>query len=288
VTDRREKELADLGFAPLVHCKGTDYAAFFSVQSCQKQKMYDREEANAYTRLFTQLPYTLAISRFAHYMKAMMHDKIGSYMTRGDCERFLNGWIQRYVTTDDQPSLSVLEEAERPAVREEVNGRHREAMNHLGRALVAKAENRNDQFRESLRLAYEHERKAADAISQFNIEPTRAVLHRSAATLALQCGQPAAAALLAHRGLAGRPPERIAEELAQLLQQLPPSAKLNESSNPHTAARRPLRSARVSVQDIFGAPGVYRVIAFLEPYFQLEDGSGPLRVAVDLPAAVRC
>ncbi len=101
ITDRREKELADMGLVPLVHCKGTDYAAFFSVQSCQKAKMYDKEAANANARLSAQLPYILAVSRFAHYMKTIMRDKIGSFMSRGDCERFLNKWIMRYVTEDD-------------------------------------------------------------------------------------------------------------------------------------------------------------------------------------------
>ncbi len=107
ITDRREKELADLGFAPLVHCKGTDYAAFFSVQSCQKAKMYDKEAANANARLSTQLPYILAVSRFAHYLKAMMRDKIGSFMSRTDCERWLNQWIQQYVTPDDTATPAV-------------------------------------------------------------------------------------------------------------------------------------------------------------------------------------
>src|ERR1017187_3907021 len=101
ITDRREKELADQGFVPLVHCKGTDYAAFFSVQSAQKGKMYDSESANANARLSTQLPYIFAVSRFAHYLKAMMRDKIGSFMERSDCERFLNRWIQNYVVGND-------------------------------------------------------------------------------------------------------------------------------------------------------------------------------------------
>jgi type VI secretion system protein ImpC len=104
ITDRREKELADLGFAPLVHCKGTDYAAFFSVQSCQKPKLYDKEAANANARLSAQLPYILAVSRFAHYLKSMMRDKIGSFMSRKDCESFLNRWIANYVTPDDTAS----------------------------------------------------------------------------------------------------------------------------------------------------------------------------------------
>ena len=107
VTDRREKELADLGFIPLVHCKGTDYAAFFSVQSGQKSKVYDSEAANANARLSTQLPYILAISRFAHYLKSMMRDKLGSFMSRTDCERFLNQWIVNYVTPDDSAAPSV-------------------------------------------------------------------------------------------------------------------------------------------------------------------------------------
>ncbi len=107
ITDRREKELADLGFIPLVHCKGTDYAAFFSVQSGQKSKVYDSEAANANARLSTQLPYILAVSRFAHYLKSMMRDKLGSFMSRTECERFLNQWIVNYVTPDDTASASV-------------------------------------------------------------------------------------------------------------------------------------------------------------------------------------
>lgn len=101
ITDRREKELADNGFIPLVHCKGTDYAAFFSVQSAQKPKLYNKDAANANARLSTQLPYILAVSRFAHYLKAMMRDKVGSFMSRSQCERFLNDWIRTYTIGDD-------------------------------------------------------------------------------------------------------------------------------------------------------------------------------------------
>ena len=107
ITDRREKELADLGFVPLVHCKGTDYAAFFSVQSAQKAKLYDKDAANANARLSTQLPYILAISRFAHYMKSMMRDKIGGFMSRRECEDFLNTWILQYVVGNDDVAAEV-------------------------------------------------------------------------------------------------------------------------------------------------------------------------------------
>jgi type VI secretion system protein ImpC len=106
ITDRREKEMADQGFIPLVHSKNNDFAAFFSVQSCQKAKMYDKDAANANARLSTQLPYIFAVSRFAHYLKAMMRDKLGSFMSRENCERFLNQWIQHYVTPDDTASAS--------------------------------------------------------------------------------------------------------------------------------------------------------------------------------------
>jgi len=104
ITDRREKEFADLGFIPLVHCKGTDYAAFFAAQSSQKAKKYDTDAANANARLSTQLQYILAVSRFAHYLKAMMRDKIGSFMTRKNCEDFLNRWISNYVLLNDDAS----------------------------------------------------------------------------------------------------------------------------------------------------------------------------------------
>jgi type VI secretion system protein ImpC len=101
ITDRREKELADSGFLPLVHCKGRDYAAFFSTQSTNKPKKYDQDFANANARLSSQLQYIFAISRFAHYLKAMMRDKVGSFMSRKNCEDFLNTWITQYVLLDD-------------------------------------------------------------------------------------------------------------------------------------------------------------------------------------------
>ena len=104
ITDRREKELADQGLAPLVHCKGTDKAAFFSIQSCNKPKLYDSDAANANARLSAQLPYMMATCRFAHYLKAMMRDKIGCFMWRDDAWRFVNRWISKYVTQDDKAS----------------------------------------------------------------------------------------------------------------------------------------------------------------------------------------
>jgi type VI secretion system protein ImpC len=101
ITDRREKELADLGLIPLVHCKDTDYAAFFSTQTVNKPKVYDTDSANANARLSSQLQYILAVSRFAHYLKSIMRDKIGSFMTRKNAEDFLNRWINNYTLGDD-------------------------------------------------------------------------------------------------------------------------------------------------------------------------------------------
>ena len=112
ITDRREKELADQGLVPLVHCKGTDYAAFFSVQTANKPKVYDKPEANANARLSSQLPYMLAMSRFAHYLKAMMRDKLGSAMSRSQAESYLNQWIANYVIMDDNASSAA--KAEKP------------------------------------------------------------------------------------------------------------------------------------------------------------------------------
>jgi type VI secretion system protein ImpC len=112
ITDRREKELADLGFAALVHQKGTPNAAFFSVQSAQKAKVYDSDAATANARISAQLPYIFAVSRFAHYLKAMMRDKIGGYMSRSEAQTFLNNWIANYVVGNDDAPMSV--KAKRP------------------------------------------------------------------------------------------------------------------------------------------------------------------------------
>ena len=101
ITDRREKEMADLGFAALVHQKGTANAAFFSVQSAHKPKVYETPAASASAKMSAQIPYIFATSRFAHFLKVMMRDKIGGYSSRNEIDSFLNSWIQNYVTTSD-------------------------------------------------------------------------------------------------------------------------------------------------------------------------------------------
>jgi type VI secretion system protein ImpC len=107
ITDRREKELNDLGFIALVHAKGENYAAFFGGATTNKPKTYNTPQANANARLSTMLPYMLAASRFAHYMKAIMRDKIGSFMTRENVQTYLNRWIADYVLLDDNASQPV-------------------------------------------------------------------------------------------------------------------------------------------------------------------------------------
>ncbi|NHZ43719.1 MULTISPECIES: type VI secretion system contractile sheath large subunit [Massilia] len=104
ITDRREKELSDLGFISLVHCKNTDYAAFFGAQSAQKAKKYNTDSANANASLSAQLQYIFAVSRIAHYMKAMMRDKIGSFAAASNVEDHLNRWLTQYVLLDDNAS----------------------------------------------------------------------------------------------------------------------------------------------------------------------------------------
>lgn len=104
ITDRREKELNDLGFISLVHCKNTDRAAFFGGQTAQKPKVYNTPQATANARVSSQLPYILAASRFAHYIKAIMRDKVGSFMTRDNVEKYLNSWIANYVLLNDNAS----------------------------------------------------------------------------------------------------------------------------------------------------------------------------------------
>jgi len=97
ITDRREKELNDLGFIAVVNSKGSDTAAFFGGQSVNKPRLYNLDAANANAALSSRLPYVLAASRFAHYIKVIMRDKVGSFQTRSGVENFLNNWLSDYV-----------------------------------------------------------------------------------------------------------------------------------------------------------------------------------------------
>ncbi len=101
ITDRREFELSNLGFLPLCHYKNNDFAVFFGAQSVQKPKKYDRPEATANAAISARLPYLMATSRFAHYLKVMARDKIGSFMEANDVEAWLNRWIQNYVNGNE-------------------------------------------------------------------------------------------------------------------------------------------------------------------------------------------
>lgn len=107
ITDRREKELNDLGFIALCHCKGAGKAAFFGGQTANRPKKYITDEANANARISAMLPYILAASRFAHYIKVIMREKVGSFMTRGNVENYLNTWIAQYVLLDDNAPQEV-------------------------------------------------------------------------------------------------------------------------------------------------------------------------------------
>ena len=101
IPDRRENEFSKLGFIPLCHYTQTDRAAFIGTNSTQKPAVFLSDDANANANLSAGLQYIFAVSRFAHYLKAMMRDYLGSFMSREQCEAFLNEWISHYVLLDD-------------------------------------------------------------------------------------------------------------------------------------------------------------------------------------------
>jgi type VI secretion system protein ImpC len=96
--------LSKLGFYPIVHVKDTNNARFEGGQTVQKPKEYVESPANKSAQLSARLPYILAASRLAHYLKRMAHDHIGSFKQREDCEKWLNNWIMQYVLNDPNPS----------------------------------------------------------------------------------------------------------------------------------------------------------------------------------------
>lgn len=112
IPDTREKELSDLGFIGLLNEKNSDRAAFFGGNTVQRPKKYDSKEATANADLSSKLPYLMATSRIAHYLKSICRDKIGSFMSRSECETFLNNWIKNYTLGVDDASQSA--KAERP------------------------------------------------------------------------------------------------------------------------------------------------------------------------------
>lgn len=103
ITDRRDAELGKLGFLPLCHYKNTDYAVFFGGQTAQKPKKYSKDDATANAAISARLPYMMATSRIAHYLKVIGRDKIGSYMEAEDCQAWLHDWIHDYVSADPKP-----------------------------------------------------------------------------------------------------------------------------------------------------------------------------------------
>jgi len=104
ITDRREAELSKNGMLPLCHWKNTDYSVFLGGQTVNKPAEYDDPDATANANLSARLPYIFASSRFAHFLKCMVRDKIGSFKSRDDMQTWLNDWIMHYVTADPNAS----------------------------------------------------------------------------------------------------------------------------------------------------------------------------------------
>jgi len=126
ISDRREAELAKNGFMPLIHKKNSDFAAFIGAQSLQKPAEYEDPDATANANLAARLPYLFSTCRFAHYLKCIVRDKIGSFKERADMQTWLNNWIGQYVlqnpatATDAEKARQPLAGAE--VVVEEIEG----------------------------------------------------------------------------------------------------------------------------------------------------------------------
>jgi type VI secretion system protein ImpC len=118
ITDRREAELAKNGMMPLSHWKNTDYAVFVGAQSLQKPAAYDDPDATANANLAARLPYLFATCRFAHYLKCIVRDKIGSFKEREDMQAWLTKWIKNYVVSS--PTASEIDKARCPLAAAEV------------------------------------------------------------------------------------------------------------------------------------------------------------------------
>jgi type VI secretion system ImpC/EvpB family protein len=106
ITDAQEQELGELGFIPLCHCLDTEYAAFYGNQSVQKPKQYDELPATVNAKMSAMLQYMLCVSRFAHYIKVIARDKIGSLRGAKECEEYLHNWLMNYTTSNDDDDMA--------------------------------------------------------------------------------------------------------------------------------------------------------------------------------------
>ncbi len=125
ITDRREAELSKNGFLPLCHWKNTDYAVFLGGQTVNKPQEYDNPDATANANLSARLPYIFATCRFAHYLKCIVRDKVGSFKDRAEMQRWLSDWISNYVTSDPNATEEIKSKyplAEAKVEVEEVEG----------------------------------------------------------------------------------------------------------------------------------------------------------------------
>jgi len=119
ISDRREAELSKAGLLSMIHRKNSDFAAFIGAQSLNKPAEYDDPDATANANLAARLPYLFACNRFAHYLKCIVRDKIGSFKEREDMQRWLNKWIMNYVDGDPANS-SEITKAQKPLAAAEV------------------------------------------------------------------------------------------------------------------------------------------------------------------------
>ncbi|NOS87180.1 MAG: type VI secretion system contractile sheath large subunit [Methylococcaceae bacterium] len=119
ISDRREAELAKAGFMPLIHKKNSDFAAFIGAQSLQQPAEYDDPDASANANLAARLPYLFATCRFAHYLKCIVRDKVGSFKEKEDMQRWLNDWILNYVDGNPAHSSETIK-AQKPLAAAEV------------------------------------------------------------------------------------------------------------------------------------------------------------------------
>ena len=119
ISDRREAELSKSGFLPLIHKKNSDLAAFIGAQSVHKPAEYEDPDATANAKLAARLPYLFATCRFAHYLKCIVRDKVGSFKERADMQRWLQDWIMQYVDGDPANSSEAVK-ASRPLAAAEV------------------------------------------------------------------------------------------------------------------------------------------------------------------------
>ena len=114
IDETLEQLFIEQGFLTLARCPGGPFSAFYAAPSVQISRVYDRKQATENAKLSATLDAMLCVSRFAHYLKHLGRNWLGTSASADEIEVRLHNWLMEYVSADTSIETSREARAERP------------------------------------------------------------------------------------------------------------------------------------------------------------------------------